>query len=399
MPDRLMIRLAPDGGLHWLRQSADGRVVAGSGEGAPPAAVLASSGEIVVLVPAEDVLLTETRVTTRSAAQLLQAVPFAVEDQLLGALEDQHFAFAPGADGHVGVAVVARARMQAWLAALASIGVRADVVIPESLALPSDPLAATALLDGDRAIVRLGPWSAFACARSELADWLVQVRAAGFDRAIEVLDCSGAPLPALPGPVHATGRPVHGAFDLLAAGSRAPGLNLLDGEFASAHRQARGDRWWRRAAALAAGAALIAFVHRGIEVVQLGRDLARVQLAMSDSVTRTFPDLGAGERALDPQLVMRNRLERLRGGGETTGLLRVLGQIAPVFASTTRTRVRGIEYRNDTLELGLRSPDVATLDALRERVAAIPGLDAEVTAANPLENGIDGRIRVRGEGR
>ena len=53
-----------------------------------------------------------------------------------------------------------------------------------------------------------------------------------------------------------------------------------------------------------------------------------------------------------------------------------------------------MEYRNGSLELGLRAPDVATLDAVRERLAAQAGLTVAVTAANPVEGGIDGHIRI-----
>jgi general secretion pathway protein L len=74
--------------------------------------------------------------------------------------------------------------------------------------------------------------------------------------------------------------------------------------------------------------------------------------------------------------------------------LRVLAQIAPVLGSTSRIQTRGMEFRNGSLELGLRAPDVATLDAVRERLAALPGLKVVVTAANPGQDGIDGRIRI-----
>ena len=148
---------------------------------------------------------------------------------------------------------------------------------------------------------------------------------------------------------------------------------------------------------MAAALVVLAFVHRGIEVYQLGQSLARVDTALSDSLLKTFPDLGVAERSRAPQSVMRDRLERLRGGSETSGFLRLLGQIAPVLGRTTRTQMRGLEFRNGILEVGLRAPDVATLDSMREQFSAIPGLSAEVTASVPADSGVDGRIRIRGD--
>ena len=146
--------------------------------------MLESANEIIVLVPAEDVLLIEARVTARSAAQLRQAVPYAVEDQLLAAVEEQHFAMQPIDGDKVGVAVVAQARLQQWIDMLTGSGVRADVILPESLAVPVSADSATAMIDGGRVLLRLGPWSAVGFPGADLDDWLAQIRVATSDRAI-----------------------------------------------------------------------------------------------------------------------------------------------------------------------------------------------------------------------
>ncbi|MEO7198694.1 MAG: type II secretion system protein GspL, partial [Dokdonella sp.] len=133
MSDRLLLRLASDGRLSWLRQTADGRVLGASQDGAPDKAELTAASEIVVLVPAEDVLLASASVPARNRSQQLQAVPFALEDQLIGAVEDLHFAVAAGAGDDVSVAVVAQARLREWLAQLQTAGIQPDVLLPETL--------------------------------------------------------------------------------------------------------------------------------------------------------------------------------------------------------------------------------------------------------------------------
>lgn len=397
MPDRLLLRLDRSGNLTWLRQSADGRMLSSSQQGAPPAAVLAGQSEVVVLVPAEQVLLIETRINARNSSQLLQAVPFAVEDQLLGAVEDQHFSVHAGADDQVGIAVVAKAQMCAWLGQLRAAGIRPDVLLPESMALPVGPDSATALVEHGRVVARFGAWSAIACASADFPAWLGQARAAGVDRTLDVHDTAASPGLAVDDRIGTYDSGLDDPLAFLARHLRVPPLNLLSGEFASGHRQARGARWWRRAAALAAAVVVVAFLYRVVEVNQLSRHAERLDAAMADSLARTFPDLGAAERSRAPQSVMRDRLERLRGGSESSGLLRLLAQIAPVLGRTTRTQVRGLEFRNGILEVGLRSPDVATLDSMREQFSAIPGLSAEVTASVPADTGVDGRIRIRGD--
>ncbi|MEP7042217.1 MAG: type II secretion system protein GspL [Dokdonella sp.] len=388
MSDRLLLRLAPDGGLTWLRQSGTGVSIA-SVAGPPPASVVATAGEVVVLVPAEDVLLTETRISARNRAQLLQALPYAVEDQLLGAVEDLHFAAAVK-DGvePIGVAVVAKKRLRGWLERLAEAGVRPDVLIPESLALAPG----TVIVEDARAIVRLATWSAFACAPADLVDWLVHAGATAPSSAYDFRASPAAPLPLAAARYHERQRD---PLALLASGCAHPPLNLLEGEFASMHRGARGARWWRLAAALVVAVMVLAVVDLGFEVLQLSRASARIDTLAQEAVRKAFPDIDAAQLArLSPEQLMRSRLDRLRGSAESSGLLRVLTQIAPVLGSTSRIQTRGMEYRNGVFELSLHAPDVAALDSVRERFSMVPGLKVEVTAANPGTDGVDGRIRI-----
>ena len=391
MPDRLLLRLDSAGDPGWLRQGADGRMSAGSTRGWPPAAVIAGAGEIVVLVPAEDVLLTEARVAAKSRAQQMQAIPFAVEDQLLAPVEDLQFAATEGTGDAVGVAIVSRATLRAWLERLAANGIRPDMLLPDSLALPLAPDRATALVENDRAVVRLAPSSAFVCAPSELAAWMQ--RANG--RPLDVFDFRDGATARLAVPATSYQERQRDPLAFLARSLRKPPLNLLHGEFAPQHRAARGARWWRVAAALAAAVVALAVLDLGFEVLQLARTSARLDAAAQDAVLKAFPDVDGAELArATPGDIARRRVERLRGGAESSGFLRVLNEIAPVLGATTQIQTRGMEFRNGTLELGLHAPDVETLDAVRERLAAQPGLNVTVTAANPGDSGIDGRIRI-----
>ena len=395
MPDRLLLRLASDGGLTWLRQVGGARVAAVSTAGVPPAAALDGADEIVVFVPSEDVLLTATQLNSRNRAQLLQALPYAVEDQLLSPVEELHFAATQGSGDPIGVAVVAKSKLSAWLDRLREAGIRPDVLVPEVLALPVTPGRATVMVEGDRAMVRLAPWSAFACTLSELPDWLAQAQAADVPVPLVVHDFRAAAALALPAPIAAYQERQHDPLAFLCANFAAPPLNLLDGQFASRHRQARGTRWWRMAAALATAAVILAVANLGVDVLQLSRKSARMDMLAREAVRNAFPDIDAAQLArLGPEQLMRGRLERVHPGEQSSGLLRVLAQVAPVLGTTTRIQTRGMEYRNGTFELALRAPDVAALDSVRERLAAVPGMKAEVTVANPGADGVDGRIRI-----
>src|SRR5690606_5424308 len=124
MPHRLLIRLFADGAAEWLAQARDGAVLQGPQAGLPPTMV---ADETVLLLPAEDVLLLDAPRIGRSAAQLAQALPFAIEEQLVAPVESQQVAFDERAAGDsVPVAVIDRGRLDAALARLQAAGLAAD---------------------------------------------------------------------------------------------------------------------------------------------------------------------------------------------------------------------------------------------------------------------------------
>jgi len=397
MSERLLIRLHADGDLAWLAQDGTGRALSASNAGAPPASALARAQRVIVLVPAEDVLLLPAPRLAGARAQFLKALPFALEDQLASSVEDLHFAVPErlGAD-QVPVAVVARTTLRGWFERLAAEGIRADALYAETQLLPMRENACSVLIDATRALWRSAPAQVGACAPADLADMLAVLAAAQPALSeCEIYDLRQAATPfAHPGFNVHTHRDQRDALAFFAAQAE-PELNLLQGEFAPAHRQAPAQQLWRRAAALAAAAVLLLFVYYGTDTWRLARQSARLDDAARTILHDGFPEMD--KVAGDPRDLMRSALANLRGGGDNSGLVPLLGRIAPILGSTTRMTLTALEYHNATLELGLRAPDVPALDLMRERLVAL-GLKVEVTAANSSSQGIDGRLRIAGAG-
>ncbi|MDR3389160.1 MAG: type II secretion system protein GspL [Rudaea sp.] len=391
MSDRLLLRLHADGSLAWLAQDAQGRPLSGANAGVPPAETLTRVRRILVLVPAEQVLLLDTPRMSAQRAQFAKALPFALEDQLASPVEELHFALPERLnESRVPVAIVERNILRRWLERLARDGIRPDALIPETLALPPGCV----VIEPDRALLRTAPAQAGACDLAALPDWLDLFAAnAGEPVALDVLDFRSAPALSLPVAIAHYHERQRDPLAFFAAQLHAePALNLLQGQFAPAHRHAPALRLWRNAAVLAAAAVLLLFVYYGVDCWRLASESARLDTAMRGVLHEGFPEMD--NVAGDPRQLMDSALMRMRGGADAGGLLRVLNQIAPTLGSTTRMTLRSVEYHNATLELGLRAPDVPALDLMRERLANLPGLKVEVTAATSADNGIDGRLRI-----
>src|SRR6266478_5882701 len=160
--DRLELWLPPnwpaeDSELRWSRVAPGGAVRQGSQRGLEG---LAPAEDIIVWTPAAETLLLRARLPTRSSAKIAQALPYALEEQLIEPPESLHFAFAQETDGALAVAVTRRERMESWLAALAAAGLAPTRLAPVTLSLPlADRAWTLSFVDGEivlRSGVRAG---------------------------------------------------------------------------------------------------------------------------------------------------------------------------------------------------------------------------------------------------
>ena len=398
MSERLLIRLHPDGRMSWLTLSAQSRAASAANGGKPPAQALARAQRVVAIVPAEHVVLLDTPRMSAQRAQFVKAVPFALEDQLVSPVEDLFFALPERlSEERVAVAVVARKTLQGWIDQLAATGIRPDAVFVETQLLPVGDNAGSVMIENDRAVWRSGKTQGGVSDVPALTEWLAVIRAGQPElHAMDVYDfrerAEKPPLPDRHIRYHANQRDVL-AF-LAAQLATEPELNLLQGEFAPTHRRAPTERLWRNAGLLGAAAVILLFVYFVADYWKLSRQSVQLETAERQILHDSFPQMDTV--AGDPRQLMQNALDNLRGGTDATGLLHLLTQIAPALSSTTRTTLTSLEYHNATLELGLRAPDVSTLDLMRERLSTVPGLNVQVTASNTGTNGVDGRLRITG---
>lgn len=393
MPERLLIRLHADGALSWLGLDAAGRAMGASRPGAPPAAVIAAAQRITVLVPAHEVVLVQTSRLPGTRAQWHRALPFALEERLAAPVEDLHFAaHADASRDALRVAVVARQRMDAWHTLLRDAGIRPDAMHAQSEALPLRAHGTCAIIDDCHAAWRRDDAQAGGCDVEQLAQWL-EVVAGAQASAVEIDDFRDAdPLPLANSAYHPR-QPDVLAFFAAHLGDAAA-IDLLQGDYAATHRRAPARRLWRNAALLAASAVVLTFALCGLDRWRLARQSAQLDGAARAILHATFPRLD--HVAGDPRQLMESALRGASGAGGGSGLMHLLGRIAPVLSNGSRSVLTGIEYHNATLELALRSPDVQTLDLLRESLATLPGIKVEVSAANAGSQGIEGRLRIAG---
>lgn len=364
---------------------------------APLETVMLQAGNrrLVVLVPSSDVRLTSVQVAARQAAKVLQAAPYALEDQLADDVDTLHFALgARQAGGSWPVAVVAEERMQRWLDAFAERGLKPDLLLPDVLALPvPDSERYSLLLDGDQVIVRTALDGGFVCQREDL-DLCLQIADPDRRRTLRVIvpRGEGVDLSAFGCPVE----PLHGftsPLEALLHGYRADaGINLLQGRFSAKENWLRLWQPWRGAAALLMVALLLAVGLHGLRAWQLGRELAELEARNVARYQQVFP---AETRIVNLPAQLDQQLAALDGRGGGGRMLPMIEVLAQALQSQPGLSLRTLQWRDGVLYAGLTGSSLELLEKLKSWFsAAARGATLEVQSANAGAEGVQIRIRL-----
>ncbi len=377
--------------LNWLALDAAGSVQQ-RGQAVPTADLLQSARSLSMLMPGTEVSLYQLELPVRSRTALQKAVPYALEEQIAGEVETLHFALQRQiGGGEFKVAVVGKERLQEWLASWSEQGLQPDHVFSELDLLTTDLEGGELLLWEQRALLALPDGRRLAL-EPDLLDivWstLDGDRAIGY---VEDARRDGEPC----WPEAWRSRRVSSEELLaprLAALPSAGSCDLLQQEFKPQREQI--DRAaWRPVAWLALAVVLMFATLMAVDFWQLNREQA---LLDSEIERLFFVALPEASRYSAPQERVSQELQRLRGGGGSSGLVDMLRRVAPVLAGAPSLQLSSVVWRDGVLEIGVSGPDVRSVDGLRESLATLPGLQIELLSASPRDERIDGRLRISG---
>lgn len=410
MAGAVFLRLPPgpvqedaDPPLEWLFSDparAGHRVVRATGAEVAPEV---GAARVVLLAPTEEVLLTEAALPGRNRQRLLQALPYALEEQLIDDVDQMHFVLGPSlGEGRYSTAVVHRGRLEQWLSLTQVGGIHLDAVIPDVLALPLAEGAWTVFLEAGRVLVRTGPYGGFA-ATPDTAPMLLAHALGGAGDAvpgvIRVYDAAGTGgdflRPAASQPPLETLPYSGGLLGLAAESGAGRTLNLLQGEFSPRAQLSRRLRPWYATAALVAALLILQPAVFAYEHWQASQRSERLRQAIESTYREAFPE---AQRIVNPRAQMEARLRELRAraGGTGGGFIDMLAVAGPLLDGEG-IHLRSLRYREGQLDVELEAADFQRLEGLKEQLSKA-GLSIEIQSATSREDKVDGRLLIRGEG-
>jgi general secretion pathway protein L len=329
-------------------------------------------GPATILVPSEQVRLLAVDLPLASKAKRLEALPFAIEEAIAEPPESVHLALGMEvAPKRYLVGVVRHDVMATWIEIAEEAGLGHAALVPDALALPRPAEAEWAVnLAGDRATVRSGDGTGFACPAAML---LPAWEAAGRPGVLS----HGAPLPAAM-------QAVESAASVAALSERLlePALDLRQGAYAR-RRTALPNVWRRLGWIVALGAAA--------HVVIAAADTLMLQRIADRRAEETRAAFAAAAPGATPGADLAATVtDMLPASGSAAPdaflplLTRVSGALGPLAGGLT---VRSMTFQANTLTLDLDGSDAGLagrIDAAL-RGARVPG---SVTRSP------DGSIRV-----
>ena len=341
---------------------------------------------VVVLVPAGEVLSATCSVPGRSAAQMRRAVPYAVEEFVAEDIDTMQVACAePVRNEPVRCLVAPRRSVEDWLALLAAVGVEPGFLTADAMALGADDHVVSVVLEGEAALIRSG--DQVACVDlPNLGDVLDGVLAGLADGErtpeLRLINATLADLPEL----RLDGIEVEEIavettlLGFLASSFDGGAVNLLQGDYAVKRRPSGAWSRWRPVAAaaglwLAVGLAVLAAQgfwadHQAsrlrAEAVELYRDIYRVDRVAGNPAARMRRLLGQsdGREASFHDLVGRLGvgLADVAGAYELRGLVyspRRGLDVDVVVSDDTVLENLGAALRRQGLEMEVISTDTA----------------------------------------
>lgn len=361
---------------------------------------LQANAKTVIWSPAADSLLIEANLPTRSRAKINQALPFALEEQLLNPPEQEHFVYQVRPGLPLAVTVTSKSKLTKWLTALQDAGLRppsAMYPMVTGLARENDNWSMTII--GNELLVRTGDYNGFSCILNgeqppvQLSNAINSIDIEHKPKTITYFEIDNqldtASWSAALGTEITTVKTDY--WSILQ--TEHTKLNLLQGDFKQKRELNPAISRFAPAAAILAIWFVVSLFVNIWEWRVLKSTHANTNKEMHQIFKSTFPD---AKTIVDPALQMQRKFEALSGksGGYLKhDFLSILTKCAPALSALDTGSIENLRYNEKSLDISLGLPDFKSLEALKDRLS-INGMQVEVVAANSRADGIEGRLKI-----
>ena len=333
----------------WAVVGVDGSVRQSAlHDGAEGLAQIAADKEVVVVVPAEDVLLTTCRLPKMNRSRLQQALPYAFEEQLIGDIETLHFAigdYQPNID--FGVAIVSHEKMHQWISLLQTWQLKASAIIPLTYALPLSENTWHALIE-EMAVIRTSASLGVACDRNNFSTLLNLALASSVQKPAQIIvkNYSSEAMPETES-VPAEDFIIDVARSIMTTSY----INLLQGKYAvKKTRLPQLDNVERKVVNLAKIVLLLLFLYPLGSLFILNNRVKAIDDKIVAIYKYHFPQSSS---VTAPKARMQEKLNKLEAQISENRFLLLLGYLGKGMTETPSIKLKRLDFQNNQITLAL----------------------------------------------
>lgn len=361
--------------------------------------------DVLVLVDASRVLLSEVKLPEGQIRYARQVVPYLVEEQLAEDIDEVHVASAPAQKNQpVHTATVRHLDLIEWLDTLYSYDLSPAYIVSEALAVPWENDRIRVFLDKGTCLVRYGLYQAMACDRSNAITVIGLVLGDKPDVPVEICysqhgddelsaqqlkeqlaaDSGDYPIRLLTWKESATEVMARSIY-----AGRAQTLNLLQGGYKVKTASDKSVIRWRQVVKTAAACVMVHLL------LTLGGGMWfdwRAKVVAADSIALYKSWFPQARRVFNPRRQLESALASGEGvlSSQFLGLLNVLATSDTAGVSLTRV---DYDARNSGVTIQLKAPDESTARLLQQAVSK-QGLSAEVQSVTQQGSGVQASLFI-----
>ncbi|MEH8022216.1 type II secretion system protein GspL [Rheinheimera metallidurans] len=394
MSEQLVIRLGSraEHNISWLVWAGQNQDVIASGEVAGVAQLTElctrlGNRPVIALVPASDVVLKQVNLPSKPNRQLLQALPYMLEEEQAEDIEKLFLALG-SVQHHDGqysqqVAVCQHERMRQWLDWLQSAGFSVSRILPDALLLPEQQLPACIQLQ-NQWLLKQSSWQVSAIDVSWWGDYL---QLAGLP-----MLTSYSPWPDELAQSHQLAEPEL-PLALLANQLQHNDFNLLQGEYKPKRQVNRQLQLWRSSAILFGACLSIYLLQLGISNWQLSRQSAALQQQSQTLYLQAFPQ----ERIVNLNLQLQQKLAAVGGNSEQSFLV-LLDSLQQQIAKVPDISLENLRYDGKRAELRFeaKGDNFQSFEKLKSALEQV-GFSVEQGALSNDGDKVQGSVAMRGK--
>jgi general secretion pathway protein L len=360
----------------WLTLSAEGVILAqGQNSNWTEFPSIAEEDAIILLSPAQETLILAAKLPPMPWSKLIQAIPYALEEQLTTEIEELHFATGTlQTDGYLPIAVTSQSRMESWFAKFFDLLTHPIILTPDLLALPDQKEQWYCSIEDHQALIKTGEQSGYVC---EPENFAIQLKILLEEKPetkprkiiIDLFTESFAheeQLISLNSEIEIR-RPQKSWLEFVAPFVvQNKVINLLQGEFQAASKFSQLRKQWRWPLRLAGVLVLSFFLYQLIDFIMLKHAVHTSQAQINQLYQQLYPNI------TDPDIA-QNRFEhdyeKLKKNLSGGRFLKIISQLADIWQAYKMIHITQLSYSNQIMTVSIETHDLNKLEELAKKVS------------------------------